>query len=162
MKKISIFVGLIMALLVLIYFLNNTTANNAYGISSSKLHAETREQLKDPNYQNIIKPADLESKIASGDGVFVYFYSSACPHCKRTTPVLNPIAEEVGVELEQFNLLEFDGGWLKYNIEGTPTLVYYKGGKEVDRLADGIREEGATAGNTEEDFRNFLTKHKGE
>ncbi|ANE48278.1 thioredoxin [Paenibacillus swuensis] len=161
MKKLGIFIGIIVALFVLLYFLNTSTNNNVYGKSESSLNPATRAQLKDPDYQNIIKPEDLDSKIKSGEGVYVYFFSSTCPHCKRTTPVLNPIIKEVGVDVEQFNLLEFEEGWLKYNIEGTPTLIYFKDGKEVDRLADGIREQGATTGNTVEDFRNFLTKHKG-
>jgi hypothetical protein len=64
-----------------------------------------------------------------------------------------PVAEEVGVEINQFNLLEYEDGWNQYRINATPTLVHYKDGKEV------ARSEGS---NTKEAFQSLLTDWKAE
>ena len=128
---------IIIAAFVVLYFINNKSnegklANNPYG--KDDLNQATIDILKDKNYQNIILPDKLEKKIASGDKEIVYFFQSDCPHCKKITPVLMPLAKDKGIHIDQYNLLEFEQGWKQYNIEGTPTLVYYKDGKEQLRV----------------------------
>ncbi|WP_249435870.1 thioredoxin family protein [Paenibacillus sp. Marseille-Q4541] len=141
---------------------NNNNINEVYGLPQSKLNAATLEILDDPNYQNIILPEELGSKIENKEDFFVYFFASDCPHCRATTPKLMPLAEELGVDLPQFNLREFDSGWRDYNIEFTPTLVYFEKGVEKERLVGGIQEEGANNGYTVDDIKAFFTKHKGD
>lgn len=127
----------IIAAFVALYFINNKSnedklADNPYG--KKDLNQATIDILNDKNYQNIILPNQLEKKIASGKPTMVYFFKSDCPHCKKITPILMPLAKKMGVHIDQFNLLEFDKGWDQYSIEGTPTLVYYKDGKEQLRV----------------------------
>ncbi|PLR77558.1 thiol reductase thioredoxin [Bacillus sp. V3-13] len=143
MKKVVIFLVIIIALFGAIGFLtymqqNEKAEDNPYGKSS--LHPETVSQLDDPNYQNVILPEELEDKLANKEDVTVYFYSPTCPHCKRTTPIVTPLAEEMGIDLVQYNLLEFEDGWNDYNITETPTIVQYKDGEETARIT-GFKEE---------------------
>ncbi|MBA2871911.1 thiol-disulfide isomerase/thioredoxin [Anoxybacillus calidus] len=143
MKKIVIFGAIILALFAAIAFTTSyQQQQKAEGnpFKKEKLHPATIEQLDDPNYQNIILPDELEKKLKNKETVTVYFYSSTCPHCKKTTPIVVPLAKEMGIDLKMFNLLEFEDGWDKYKIEGTPTIVHYVNGKEVKRI-DGYREE---------------------
>jgi thiol-disulfide isomerase/thioredoxin len=161
MKKLAIYLGIIVLLLIAVFAINQATANNIYGIPTGKLSPETRELLDDPNYQKIIVPDDLEAKIRNKEDFFVYFFSSTCPYCRATTPVIMPIAEELGIELHQFNLLEFSTGWRDYNIESTPTLVYFKEGREADRLVGGIKMGGSDAGHDPETYRQFFEKNNG-
>lgn len=144
MKKIVIFLVIIIALFVGMAVLNNVQnkdkLNEGNPYKTNDLHQETIDQLDDPNYQNIILPDALEEKINNKEDFTVYFFASNCSHCKRTTPILMPLAEEMGIDVVQFNLLEFEEGWDQYGIEGTPTLVHYEDGKEVARI-DGYREE---------------------
>jgi len=130
-----------------------------YGREASKLHPETRKQLNDPNYQRIILPEELEQVIESKKGTFVYFFSPTCGHCKRTTPVISKIINDMQIDVKQYNLLEFKDGWKKYNITATPTIVYFTNGKEQERLVGGIAPEGSIRGNNELVFREFFTKH---
>lgn len=105
--------------------------NNPYG--KETLHQETIDQLNDPLYNNIIIPEDLDKMLEDGEDVTVYYYSPTCVYCQRTTPVLVPITEELGIDMKKMNLLEFD--LMKYyEVEGTPTLIHYKNGEEVARL----------------------------
>ncbi|GAA0357995.1 thioredoxin family protein [Bacillus horti] len=158
MKKVIIFVGIIAVLFAGLYFVNESSnqsripEDNPYG--TSRLSSSTIAQLNDPNYQNIILNEELDQKLEDGEDFFVYFFSPECEHCKRATPILVPIAEEMGVEIFKYNLLEFNEGRSKYDIQYTPTLVTYKNGEEVDR-AVGAPEEG-----TAEFYEMFLTQYK--
>ncbi|MEO2204242.1 thioredoxin family protein [Paenibacillus pabuli] len=164
--SILIFLGIFVVLIAALVVVNQQSkkqmdaVENAYGIAASKLNPATRELLDDPNYQQIILPDDLKSKIENKDSFFVYFFASDCSHCRATTPQLMPLVDEAGIDLPQFNLREFDSGWTDYNIEFTPTLVYYQDGVEKDRMVGGLQENGSDNGYTLDDYRQFFDKYK--
>nr|WP_315363167.1 thioredoxin family protein [Cytobacillus firmus] len=145
MKKVIIFLAIIVALFAAVGILTKmqneekVSEKNPYGKDS--LHPETVKQLEDPNYQNLILPEELEKKLNNNEDVTVYFYSPTCPHCQKTTPVVAPLTEDMGIDLVQFNLLEFEDGWDNYGIKETPTIVQYKDGKEVNRITGSQEKE---------------------
>src|SRR5699024_11690109 len=114
-------------------------SDNPYG--KDRLHQETIDQLDDPLYQNQITPDALAEKLDAEEDVTVYFYSPTCIHCQRTTPVLVPLAEEIGVDIKKMNLLEFEDEWNTYDIEGKPTLIHFSDGEEKDRMSGEQSEE---------------------
>ncbi|MFJ7677075.1 thioredoxin family protein [Peribacillus sp. NPDC097198] len=137
MKKIAIFLVIIVALFIVLGVVTNMkkeekAKGNPYG--KDNLKSATVDQLDDPNYQNLILPAELENDLQEKEAVTVYYYSPTCVHCQKTTPVVAPLAEEMGIDLVQYNLLEFEQGWSDYGIESTPTIVHYVDGKEKARL----------------------------
>ena len=135
MKKVIIFVAVVVVLFATIAYLSNkqqtekTSGNNPYG--KDELHPATADQLKDPLYQNIITPTELDEKLKKEESVTVYYFSPICSHCKVTTPILMPVAEEMDEHIYQYNVLEFEQGWNE--IDATPTLIHYKNGKEIKR-----------------------------
>lgn len=146
MKKLAIVGSIIVILCVAIVLLTNKSQNdimeahdNPYG--TDDLHPSTIEFLADENYQNIILPDDLQSKIESDEGTYAYFFSPTCQYCKAFTPVLMPIAEEYGVKIDQLNVLEFDLAWNDYGIKSTPTLIYFENGEEVARIVGDAPKE---------------------
>lgn len=144
MKKIIIFLVAIVALfaaIALITSMQNNQKAEGNKFKKANLNPATVELLDDPNYQNVILPEELEEKLKNNEDVTVYFYSSTCVHCKRTTPTLAPLAEDMGVDMVQYNLLEFEQGWDQYRIEATPTLIHFENGKEVARIVGGQPEE---------------------
>ncbi|SDC23510.1 Thioredoxin [Paenibacillus sp. UNCCL117] len=159
MKKLAIYLSVILVLFGALFVINQQSnkakyskyENNVYGIAPEKLNPETLKQLDDPNYQNIILPEALDQKIEKKESFFLYYFASTCVHCKATTPILMPAAKSLGVDIKQFNLEEFRNGWDRYKIEATPTLIYYKEGKEVERL---VGEQ------TDAAIKAFLSKHK--
>lgn len=153
MKKIIIFLVAIVALfaaIALITSMQNNQKAEGNKFKKANLEPATVELLDDPNYQNVILPEELEEKLKNNEDVTVYFYSSSCIHCKRTTPVLAPLAEDMGVDMVQYNLLEFEQGWDQYRIESTPTLVHFEDGKEVARI---VGEQ------PEEEFKTFFEEN---
>jgi len=161
-KMAYVYIAVILALFVLLGVLNNSgPVNELYGKKTNDLNPATRELLNDPNYQNIILPAELDKMVADKEDFYVYLFASDCGYCRQTTPQLVPLAQELGVDLPMFNLREFEEYFNKYNVNYTPTLAYFKDGVEVERLESGIAPEG-TAGYSLEDYRAFLTKYSGE
>ena len=137
MKKLGILGAIVVVLFAAIIILTNLAnqdklEDNPY--DRDNLKQSTIDLLDDENYQNIILPEALEEKIATGEPVVAYIFSPECPHCKQMTPTLMPIADEVGVQIDQYNVLEYEKGWDDYKVEATPTLIYFKDGKEVNRL----------------------------
>ncbi|WP_226576782.1 thioredoxin family protein [Halobacillus litoralis] len=135
-KAMIIFASVLVVLVVVLIFVVNyqnsqKTADNPYG--KEDLNQATIDQLDDPNYKNQIQPDELEEQIESGEPTTVYFYSPTCSHCQRTTPVLIPMVQELGIDMKKMNLLEFDV-WKEYQVKATPTLVHYENGEEQARL----------------------------
>lgn len=149
MKKVIIFVAAVVLIFAAIAYLSNkqqtekTSGDNPYG--KDKLNPATVDQLDDPLYQNIITPDELDEKLKKEDSVTVYYFSPICSHCKVTTPILMPVAEEMDEHIYQYNVLEFEQGWDE--IEATPTLIHYKNGKETSRI---------TGERTAEEFKQWF------
>ena len=143
MKKVLIFIGVVVILFGALAFMNNVTnqkkiEGNPYG--KDELAPETIKQLENSDYQNLILPDELEAALSNQENVVIYFYSPACPACVQATPTINQVAADMSVDVKQFNLLEFRDGFNDYNIESTPTLVIFEQGKEKTRLV-GISEQ---------------------
>lgn len=156
MKKLLIIAGIVVVIFAGIIFLTNQAndeklANNPY--DTEDLEQATIDQLDDENYQNIVVPSDLEEQIASGEPTTVYFFSPTCQYCQQTTPVLMPVAEDMNVDVLQYNLLEYDQGWQQYAIEATPTLIHYENGEEVSRWVGAQPKE-----NIEQFFTDIVKK----
>ncbi|MER1999599.1 MAG: thioredoxin family protein [Lysinibacillus sp.] len=129
----AIVIALFAAIIVLTNMSNeDKLADNPY--DKEDLEQSTIDLLDDENYQNIILPAALDEKIASGDKVYAYLFSPECQHCKNFTPKLMPIAEKNDIKIDQLNVLEYPNEWNKYNLEATPTLIVFENGEEVTRL----------------------------
>lgn len=146
MKKLLIIGSVIAVLFIAIVVLTKvsnesklTSAKNPYG--DKELKQETIDQLDDENYQNIMLPEELERKIKAGEDVNAYFFSPTCVHCQAFTPVLMPIAKELGVDIAQLNTHEYGDLWDQYNLEATPTFIHFEDGKEVNRFVGALPEE---------------------
>ncbi|WP_424237932.1 thioredoxin family protein [Bhargavaea ginsengi] len=137
MKKLLIIGGAVIVVFAMIVFLTNQSnqsklENSPYG--DKKLQQATIDQLDDENYQNIVLPDELEQKVESGEPVTAYFFSPTCQYCQEMTPRLMPVAEDMDVQIDQYNLLEYEDGFIQYQIEATPTLIHFEDGVEVGRM----------------------------
>ncbi|ENQ3081163.1 thioredoxin family protein [Bacillus cereus] len=136
MKKILIFILITISILVLIFL-----------ITTKK---DSKEST--PNYyQNKIKTNELQNDILKQDEKFIYFYQTNCHYCKKTSPIVIPMTKKLNINMEVLNLEKEPNGWNQFKIEGTPTIIHYKNGKEIDRI------EGEY---TEEEFKEWFNKNK--
>lgn len=77
-----------------------------------------------------------EKVLNSENPVLVDFYSDTCVPCKMLSPVLSQLETELGGKL---NIYKVNVGYEqelvdKYEIQASPTLIFFKGGEEVSRL----------------------------
>lgn len=152
MKRLAIIGGAVVVLFIALIVIQNMGQNeqlaNNTQYDTDDLRPSTIDQLDNPNYQNIIMPGDLASKLESGEDAVVYFFSPECRHCVEATPVLMDVADQEDIEIDQFNVLEYGDEAGPYRIESTPTIIVFENGQEVRRI-DGNRPE--------DTFRAFLT-----
>jgi len=157
MKKVLIFAGILIFLFGAFAYINNVSNKKAIEgnpFNKTELHPMTIKQLDNPHYQNQILPEELDRLIEQKEDGFVFFYMSDCQHCQVTTPVVVPLAKELGIDLKMHNLLEFPEGWDKYEVEGVPHIAYYKDGQKIDPLEGAIPEEHKQV------FIDWVNKHK--
>lgn len=161
-KGILIGIGSILviciAILIVMPLFEDKSPHPIYGVPESKLNAATQDILDDPNYANTISASALDEKVEQKEDFFVYMYAATCLYCKQTTPVLVPLADELNIHLDQFNLLEFKSYQEKYNIDYTPTLIYFEDGVEKERIVGGIALDGVE-GNSYEDYKAFFERN---
>jgi thioredoxin 1 len=92
-----------------------------------------------------VTDADFEQKIMRADlPVAVDFWAPWCAPCRVVGPILDKLASEYEgrMVIAKVNTDE-EGKWAgKFGIQGIPTIILFKDGKEVDRMV-GSRPESA-------------------
>ena len=80
----------------------------------------------------------LESEIP----VLADFYSDSCVPCKRLSPVLAEIEEELSDSLRVVKInINFDSALAeKYEVLSAPTLILFKDGNEAQRLSGAVKK----------------------
>ena len=144
MKKLGIIgaaVVLLFAAIIVLTNMSNSDKMKDNPYDTDNLQQSTIDLLDDENYQNIILPNNLQAKIESGEGVFAYMFSPECGHCMNFTPKLMNVAEQEDIQIDQLNVLEYQNAWTTYQLEYTPTLIYFENGEEVTRIVGDNDEE---------------------
>lgn len=163
MKKLSIYLSLIVALFVILYIVNHQSnkaamekliepAQKLYQTTPDQLNPATQKQLNDPNYQNIILQVELIERLEKGEGMFVYFFSPLCQFCVESTPIVNETASDLQIEIHQFNVLENQLAFQLFQFDSTPTLIYFEDGQEQGRLVGSMKGRQDT-------LKEFLQTH---
>ena len=99
-----------------------------------ELSGPTIDALDNEDYQYNQTPDEVASAIEENDSQYVYYWSPTCSHCQEATPLLVDAFDESGEDLIQLNILEYEAPWAEYEIEATPTLIYFEDGEEVERM----------------------------
>ncbi|KAA0768158.1 MULTISPECIES: thioredoxin family protein [Bacillus cereus group] len=140
MKKMIIFASI--CLLLFITFLIITNKEN---------NTSSKAVTKNDYYKNKITIDQLENDISNNKEKVIYFYQTTCFHCKLVSPIIVPMAEDMNINMQVIDLETYKEGWDKFKITGTPTVIHYKKGKEIDRI-EGEQEETT--------FRKWFKKQK--
>ncbi|HFK1785163.1 MULTISPECIES: thioredoxin family protein [Bacillus cereus group] len=124
MKKMLIFIIAILSIFALVIILTNKETKNEKTTSTEQVNY----------YKNQITPEQLQEDLSDHKEKIVYFYKTTCPHCLRVSPIVVPMAENMKINMQVLNLEEYKQGWDMFQIKGTPTIISYKDGKEVNRI----------------------------
>lgn len=86
-------------------------------------------------YSNKISLEDLNKNIEDKKEQTIYFYQTSCVHCQKVSPIVVPLAKDLNVDMKVIDIENLNEPWDKYNIQGTPTIIHFKDGKEVSRIS---------------------------
>jgi len=84
-----------------------------------------------------ITSADFIEKVLNAElPVLVDFYSDTCVPCRMLSPVLSQLESELGGKLLIYKVnVGYEQELVeKYEVQASPTLIFFKGGDEVSRL----------------------------
>ncbi|AKG74442.1 thioredoxin family protein [Salinicoccus halodurans] len=164
----KVFYGIIAIVIIVfigVFIFMNSSSDDPESLSESgyypytdkdpgELEGATIDKLDDENYQHNKTLDEVGDIVSGGEGEFVYFWSPTCMHCEAATPFLMDAFNSAGEEVTQLNILEYEQAWQEYQIEATPTLVYFENGEEVDRIT-------GNPGNSD-DYESFINAMTGE
>lgn len=84
--------------------------------------------LNKDNFKKEVLESDLP--------VLVDFYADWCPPCQALHPILEEISEKYKekIKFTRLNVGEFGKIAEEYEIYSIPTLIFFKNGKEIERI----------------------------
>jgi thioredoxin reductase (NADPH) len=95
-------------------------------------------------HENIayITAAEYEKEVLQAKAVVLDFYSTECPPCEALAAKFEPLSEIYGRDVKFLKLFRQENRELaqKLGVSSSPTLLFYKDGKQVgDQLSGGIK-----------------------
>lgn len=84
-----------------------------------------------------VSSEDFEAEVLGSDlPVVVEFYSDSCIPCKQLSPILGGLEDDYEDQVKVVKVnVNFDAGLAqKYEVEASPTLLFFKDGSEVERI----------------------------
>ena len=85
-----------------------------------------------------LNDADFESTLQSASTpVLVDFSANWCQPCKALAPTIDAVAKEYGGRLSVYkvDIDQAPNAASHFGIQGVPTCIFFKDGREVDRFA---------------------------
>ncbi len=90
-----------------------------------------------------INEGELSRELESHENLVLDFYSTECPPCEALAPKFDSLAKSYGQEVRFLKIFRQGNRELaeKLGVKSSPTLLFYKKGKETgDRLTGGIKK----------------------
>lgn len=105
-----------------------------------------------------INAADFEKEVLGGGAVALDFYSTECPPCEALAAKFEPLSEIYGDDVKFLKIFRQENRALaeKMGVTSSPTLIFFKDGKETGaRLNGGIKRSEVVAG-----IESLLTRER--
>ncbi|MBN1492617.1 MAG: thioredoxin [Candidatus Omnitrophica bacterium] len=75
--------------------------------------------------------------------VLVDFFADWCGPCKMVAPIIEQLAEEFTgkIKIAKLNVDQGQDIAAKYNVMSIPTMIFFKGGKNVDQIVGALPKQ---------------------
>ena len=88
----------------------------------------------------LINSSEFSGLLQEDKLLVVDFYATWCGPCKKLSPTLDEVSEELG---EQVNLVKVDVDEsedlaMNYGIRSVPTVLFFKNGQQVDKFVGAL------------------------
>lgn len=96
----------------------------------------------------IVTDSNFADEVLNSDTpVIVDFWAEWCGPCKMIAPILEDVAKEYTGKLKiaKLNVDDNNSTASKYQVRGIPTLIFFKGGNEIDRKVGALNKPQLTA-----------------
>lgn len=140
---ITIIIGLVVLLAAMVFVLqqknNSTTGTTANTSPSTVQTAPTETSDAGALGKNEVKLTNdnFKAEIEDYKGVaLVDFYLSTCPHCQKVAKDVTTVSDEMAGKVKVGKLESSENKTTadKFEINGVPTFIVFKDGKQVDRV----------------------------
>ena len=82
----------------------------------------------------IVTDESFDSVLESHNLVLIDFWAPWCGPCKKVSPILDEISEEVGLWVGKLNVDENPEKMQEYSVHSIPTMVLFKSGQPVKTI----------------------------
>ena len=88
----------------------------------------------------LINSSEFSALLQEDKLLVVDFYATWCGPCKKLSPTLDEVSEELG---EQVNIVKVDVDEsedlaMNYGIRSVPTVLFFKNGQQVDKFVGAL------------------------
>jgi thiol-disulfide isomerase/thioredoxin len=116
------------------YRTDRRTIDTRSAPATGMIEGETDARTARP--RRVKSVGQFETLLAEHDRLLVEFYTENCSMCGAMEPVLGTVAKVTDTPIALVNGSDLFALTSEYRIGSVPSLLLFKGGEEVDRLAD--------------------------
>ena len=86
--------------------------------------------------EKVVTNSNISEILSADQPVLIDFWATWCGPCRMLTPTVDEIAQEYDgrVVVAKCNVDDSDEIAMQYRVRNIPTLIFFKGGQQVDKL----------------------------
>lgn len=133
---------------IVIFTLTKNESINPENVTRNQTVVSAAETKGSPKNIKDISKEELKQKIQSHEEFIAYYYQPTCHFCKKAAPDINSMSKKHDRTIYRIDIStpENQSAFQEFDIPGTPVVVSYNRGEEVERL------EGAVSAATYDGF----------
>ncbi|PED31792.1 thiol reductase thioredoxin [Bacillus cereus] len=146
--KIGAIVTTLCVACIAIFTLTKNESVNPETVTPNKTIVSAAETKGSPKNIKDISKEELKQKIQSHEELIAYYYQPTCHYCKKAAPDINSMSKKHDRTIYRIDISmpENQSAFQEFDIPGTPVVVAYNRGEEIERL------EGAVSAATYDGF----------